>query len=310
MIWYKKGHIFKPSGNFGWMNSHAQVPSALHLQDESILRVYFSTRPNPGQTQTTFLDLDSNDLSKIKYIHDKPVLQWGSLGTFDEHGIMPSSVVQHDNKIYLYYSGWQRAVGVPYNNYTGLAISEDGGITFKKHSESPIIDRNNKELYSATSPCVIKDNDKWRMWYCSGTNWHTINDKLEHTYDIKYAFSDDGYTWTQTGKVCIKQDHEFEAITKPAVIRIGNKYHMWYCYRGSTNFRKGEESYRIGYATSANATDWKREDGKSGIEKSKFGWDSMMIAYPEVIKINEKIVLLYNGNSFGTEGFGYAELSI
>ena len=29
MKWSKKGIIFAPSGEFGWMNTHAQVPVAL-----------------------------------------------------------------------------------------------------------------------------------------------------------------------------------------------------------------------------------------------------------------------------------------
>jgi len=256
----------------------------------------------------TYLDLDVEDLTRVKYIHDKPLLDFGQPGTFDEHGIMPSSVVEHDGEIFLYYSGWQKSVGVPYNNYTGLAISTDGGATFEKYSEAPIIDRNNNELFSATSPCVVKDGDDWHMWYCSGTGWHEIDGKFEHTYDIKYASAVDGKSWYQTGIVSIPQQDKYEAITRPTVIKLDGIYHMWFCYRGSEDFRGGKDSYRIGYATSKNLRNWTRDDKNSGIDVSKTGWDSNMIAYPSVTNIYDKIIMVYNGNDFGIEGFGYAIL--
>lgn len=306
MKWIKKGLLFRPENNFGWINSHAQVPTALVKEKEGLLRVYFATRPEPGKTVTTFLDLDMNDLSRVVYLHTEPILKLGNPGTFDQHGIMPSSIIDSNGVIYLYYSGWSRSIGVPYNNFTGLAISEDGGKTFNKYSEAPILDRTHGELFSATSPCVLKEGNDWYIWYCSGTNWHVINDKLEHTYDVKYSHSTDGKKWVQPGLVAIKQKNEFEAITKPAVIKIENEYHMWYCYRGSVDFRDGKEGYKIGYATSENRIDWVRRDKDSGISAAETGWDSKMIAYPEVLRINKKLILLYNGNYFGKEGFGYA----
>ena len=308
MKWEKKNKIFEPINQFGWIKSHAQVPTAIFLESKNVVRIFFSTRPKTGTTQATYLDLNPEKLNLVEYINDKPILDHGKNGTFDEHGIMPSSAVKYKDQIYLYYSGWQRSVGVPYNNYTGLAISSDEGYSFKKFSEAPIIDRNSKELFSATSPCVKYINEKWHMWYCSGTNWHLINGKYEHTYDIKYAKSDDGKNWIQTGIVCIKQRDKYEAITKPSVIYLNDKFHMWFCYRGSKNFRDGINSYRIGYASSKNGIKWERDDKLSGIEVSSKGWDSKMIAYPEVIKLKDKIYMFYNGNSFGKNGFGFAEL--
>jgi len=306
--WEKKGLIFKPKKNFDWMNSHAQVPTVLVKEKEKIVRVYLSSRPNPTLSITSFVDLNINDLHKIEYLNPNPILELGGLGTFDEHGIMPSSVVDLGKEVYLYYSGWQRAVGVPYNNYTGLAISIDEGQTFKKYSTAPILDRNKNELYSATSPCVRKINGKWHMWYCSGTNWLEVDGKMEHTYDIKYASSSDGKIWAQTGIVCIKQKNKFEAITKPTVAHINGKYHMWYCFRGSKDFRDGNEGYRVGYAESNDGLKWIRKDNQSGITTSKRGWDSKMLAYPEVFEVNGNYYMLYNGNSFGKDGFGYATL--
>ena len=305
MEWIKSGKIEGLIDKIDWSNSHAQVPTLLLKKDR--IRVYFATRPRQDVTLTTFCDLDINDPSNIIYVHDKPILELGTPGTFDQHGIMPSSVIENDGKVYLYYSGWCRSVGVPYSNYTGLAISEDGGISFRKAYLGPVIDRTKFELYSATSPHVHY-NGKWHMWYCSGTNWHEIDNKLEHTYDIKYAFSENGLDWHQDNQIAIRQKNEFEAITKPTVLSLNGLYHMWYCYRGSFGFRDGNEGYKIGYAISKDLINWKRRDEDSGISISENGWDDQMIAYPAATQIGDSVYLFYNGNSFGKEGFGYAKL--
>ena len=306
MRWIKKGLLFQPNQNFGWMSSHAQVPTLLVKNDR--LRIYFSSRPKKDLSLTTYVDIDINDFSNVLYLNPEPILELGVPGTFDEHGIMPSSVVEKDGLVYLYYSGWSRGYSVPYSNYTGLAVSEDGGASFKKYSQGPIIDRNPYEIYSATSPGIYFDGVLWHMWYSSGSYWLKIHDKYEHTYEIKYAYSKDGLTWVQTNETVIKQRSKYEALTKPAVIELDGIYHMWFCYRGSEDFRGGKDSYRIGYAHSTDLVNWTREDDKSGIKHSESGWDSEMIAYPGVAKINEEVIMAYNGNNFGAEGFGYALL--
>jgi sucrose-6-phosphate hydrolase SacC (GH32 family) len=304
--WEKKGLLFKPEGQCGIINSYAQVPTL--LVKEKVVRVYFSYRPEKGFSLTTYLDLNIDNLSEVLYIHSEPILGVGEPGTFDEHGIMPSSVIEKDGIVYLYYSGWQRSASVPYNNYTGLAVSEDGGNTFKKKFKGPVLDRTPFELFSATSPLVLFIDGKWHCWYSSGTNWHKINDKFEHTYDIKYASSTDGKNWLQPNQIAIKQRNEFEALTRPTILYLDNCYHMWYSYRGSHEFRTSGDSYKIGYATSSDLINWTRKDEESGIELSEEGWDSKMMAYPSVLKIKDKIIMVYNGNDFGAGGFGYAEL--
>jgi len=49
---------------------------------------------------------------------------------------------------------------------------------------------------------------------------------------------------------------------------------------------------------------------KAGIDVSQDGWDSQMIEYPHIAKINNKYIMFYCGNEFGKNGFGYAELEL
>ncbi len=298
------GLIFQPGGEHGWMISHAQVPTVHVLEDR--FRVFFSTRNQDGKSLTACIDLDKSDPSKIIHLYEQPVLGFGNPGTFDDDGVMPSYVVKHQQQLLMYYSGWNQRVNVPYHNAMGLAVSHDDGLSFTRMYEGPIMDRINTEPYLAVTPSVLKEGDAWKMWYVSGIRWILVEQKYEPVYVIKHAYSDDGIHWQRPGGICLVQNHENEAFSHPNVIKQDETYHMWYCSRASHDYRDGNGSYKIGYATSTNGTDWQRRDSEAGISISEEGWDSKMICYPYVVEADKKRYMFYNGNGFGKSGFGYA----
>ena len=309
-VWNKKGQIYQPSGHH-FINSHAQIPTPIYLKDRGIIRIFIATRPNNNLSETTYIDVDAKDPKNVLYIHDKAVLEFGRPGMFDEHGIMPNFAQEVNNSIYLYYIGWSRRDSIPYSNWAGVAISDDRGDTFAKYSPAPIIDRAHNDLYSAgISSVLIDEKGIWHCWYASGIDWVMVNGKYEQTYSIRRAVSNDGLSWKRDDHYAIEPRNEWEAITRPTVIEIDGIYYMWFCFRGSKDYRDGTQSYRIGFAWSDDLNIWHRDDAKAGISVSPEGWDSKMMAYPYVIKVEDKYLMFYNGNYFGKEGFGYAELEI
>jgi hypothetical protein len=308
MRWEKRGLIFSSTGQCGWMNSHAQVPTALLLDDR--LRIFFAARPEQGLSLPTYVDLDRNDPQRVIDISGARVLDVGRPGTFDADGVMPSAVVRMGPVTRLYYSGWSRLGGrAPYNNATGLALSTDGGTNFARAFEGPILDRTAEEPWSATSPAVVRNDRRWHMWYSSGTNWIEVGGKLEHVYVLKGATSDDGVHWLRDNRQILPALRDDESQTRPTVIFLDGKWHMWFCFRGSRDFRADGDTYRIGYATSNDLVTWERNDAAAGIDLSETGWDSQMQCYPDVIEVDGRVLLFYNGNAFGSTGFGYAELT-
>jgi hypothetical protein len=83
---------------------------------------------------------------------------------------------------------------------------------------------------------------------------------------------------------------------------------MFFCYRYSNDYRNKTRGYRIGYASSENLIDWRRDDDKVGIDISENGWDSEMQSYPHVFEMDGQIYMFYLGNQVGREGFGLAVL--
>ena len=308
MNWQKKGLIFTNVSNFHWSKSHAQVPVVDVLDDK--LRIYYSTRNLENQSSISFIEVCKNDPQKVLYVHDKTILNFGEIGTFDDCGQMPTSIITINNLKYLYYIGWSKRSTVPYSNSIGIAKSEDG-INFKKIYEGPIITINKIEPYFSGTAFVLKENNLYTMWYLSCIKWEIINEKAEPLYNIKVAYSNDAINWTQTGKIAIDLKEEEGGIVSASVKKINNIYYMWYGVRGKKDYRKSIDStYRIGMAISNDGINWERQDHNSGITISENGWDSTMISYPYVVKVDNKILMFYNGNDFGKTGFGFAELNI
>lgn len=169
MSWIKKGRVLSIENQFEWMYSHASLPIFFPV-DKNTFRIYFSTRNKEGKSYPAYAIFNRQTWKMIGF-NSKPLLEWGRQGSFDDSGIMCSSLVNYGDKTYMYYIGWNRRIEVHYHVSIGLAVSSDGGVTFEKYSEGPLIDRGLYEPIFCTTPFVIYDNDKWKMWYSSCTQW-------------------------------------------------------------------------------------------------------------------------------------------
>jgi hypothetical protein len=288
------------------MRHHAQIPTP-RLVSEDGLRIYFATRDDQGRSRIGLVEVDPDEPATVQTLHDSPILDLGRPGTFDDSGVMPSSLVDAGGQLHLYYVGWTRGVSVPYRNAIGLAISTDGGSTFTRAFEGPVVDRDRNEPFSTLTCFVLRESGISRMWYTSTTDWVDVRGRFEPVYVIKYAESEDGVAWRRENVTCITPRSPLEANGRPWVLRDGDTYRMWYSHRGIVGYRDDpNESYRIGYAESTDGVGWQRKDEVVGIEPSESGWDSEMIAYPSVYEHRGTKHLLYNGNGFGASGMGHA----
>jgi predicted GH43/DUF377 family glycosyl hydrolase len=255
------------------------------------------------------VDLQKNNLFKILRVSQKPVLTLGSLGSFDEFGVMSCAILSVGNEYYMYYCGWTRMLSVPYNWAIGLAKSVDGGVTFSRMGTGPILGSTFKEPYlQAGCSSIIKVGGLYHLWYTSGIKWIKNDIKPESVYQIMHADSEDGINWRREGKPVVQAVLEDEAQASPSVFYRNGKWHMVFSYRYSVNFRNKERGYRLGYASSVDFRNWNRDDTLLKFDISVSDWDSEMVCYPHVTKIGDKWFLFYCGNNFGKEGFGVAEL--
>lgn len=303
MSWEKLGRVYEPTEEYDWMETHAQLPVGLHVEGDRY-RVFFSGRNEENMAQVGYLEIDITDPTDVLTVTEEPVLELGQLGTFDDSGVYPSSVVAVDDEIRLYYIGWMQGKRVSYYASVGLARSTDGGETFEKASRGPHLTRNDVDPYMTLSSDVRQRRDgTWEMWYTSATTWEEYDDGYTRpNYHIKYATSSDGFDWDRDGTVCIDYEHDGEwAIARPSIQVIDGTYEMWYSYATE------DHGYRIGYAESEDGKSWTRLDDEVGISVSDDGWDSDLLAYPYVVQHEGDRYLFYNGNDYGNDGFGIAK---
>jgi hypothetical protein len=303
--WQTHGVIAHPPSRHVWIASHAQTPTPLKMENGQV-RIYFGARDAQNRTMAVFLDVCANEPERALPLHDTPLLELGRPGAFDDCGIMPSSAVIWQSSVFLYYTGWNTAVTVPYRNAIGVAVSDDGGETFSRPFDGPVLDRNKADPYFVATPFVADDGGILRMWYLSATSWQIIDGRMEPSYTIRHAESADGFDWKPFGAECVACGDD-EALARPWVLRGKRLYHMWYCYRSLHGYRNDpRRSYRIGYATSRDGLVFERRDAEVEMGDGRDTWDSEMQAYPALYAEGGRYYLLYNGNGFGKGGFGYA----
>ena len=317
MRWTKLGRVFDSTmvrlpGDCG---QFAQAPQALVC--EEYVRVFFSTRAvdmRNGKylSHVAFVDMDKS-LCNVIRVSEEPVISLGGLGCFDEHGIFPMSVVRHGDAVYGYTCGWSRRISVSVETAIGLAISRDDGLSFERVGNGPVLAASLRE------PCLVGDGfvrcigDLFHMWYIFGLGWRRYSPDVQpdRTYKIGHAVSKDGIAWMKEEARQIISDRlgPDESQALPTVIEIEGRFHMFFCFRHSFDFRtNSDRGYRIGHAYSDDLSAWTRDDENPLFDVSAGDWDSDMQCYPNVFECDGQVFLLYNGNEFGRNGFGAAVL--
>lgn len=301
MKWIKKGLIYGPDGSSNWAKNSALQPTP-YLISEDVIRVYAGFRDEKGVGRIGYVDVDANNPSNILKVSKEPVLNIGQPGCFDDNGVVPCAVVKHDDKLYMYYAGYQVGYHVRMLIFSGLAISEDNGQTFKRYRNVPILERTSEETLFRVIHSAIFENGVWKIYYGAGSSFKQGKRKTLPLYDIKYMESKDGINFLGQGKTILQTQGDEYRVGRPYVIKNNKDYNMFFC--AGTE----EITYKLAYAKSRDGIEWNRNDDELGIDFSETKWDSQMMAYPSIIRHKDKTYLFYNGNNYGYEGFGYAQL--
>ena len=309
-VWSKQAVCLPPFDlPGGQISKHCQMPTAV-LVEEGTLRMFYCARNASNQSQVYFADLEPEPPFAVKMRPTVPCFENGKPGTFDASGVMPSSILQIGEELWMYYIGWTIRADVPYHNAIGLAVSTDGGRSFKRMFEGPVVGNAAREPYFCSTSDVMQVNGEWLMWYASTTGWIDLEGKMEPRYHLKLATSRNGMDWNYGQQIAVDYCNQQEAaVARATVLRDENHYHMWFCHRSLYGYRDDPSgAYSIGYAQSTDGITWQRNidvevfAGSGSIA----GFDHTMQAYPFVCKLSSGPVMFYNGDGFGQTGIAYA----
>ena len=298
MRFRKLGRVFVPDGTDPLAVAYAILPTPMVLDD--VVRVFYASTDSNIVGRVFWVDLDAGDLTRVVGRSDRPVLDSGSEGAFDQYGVNPISVVRDGPDLRLYYAGYQRPGGdVPYTLFAGLAVSGNDGLRFDRASVNPVLPPTPKERFIRTAPNVQKDFDRWRVWYVGGSDWTTYGGKRLPIYGLRYSESGDGIAWSDPA-LLLDPDRSRDQIGfgRPWVLKENGAYRMFLSVRTV-------HGYSISHARSNDGLVW-HDWHHNIIPTSVDGWDRDMCCYAASVNVDGQEFVFYNGNGYGRDGFGLA----
>lgn len=307
MQFEKRSLIYCPSGEKEWMQDSFMTPVPVLIEgkneEKDKIRLFGGIRDKDGVSRIGFIDVNPENPSEILYVHQEPVLDIGQDGCFDDNGMILGSIIYHDHIWRMYYIGFQHVQKAKFYAFSGVAESNDL-INFNRKFQSPVIDRKDWMKFIGAIHTVIKDNNKYKIWYAAGNGWEEIDGKKYPQYSVYYSESRDGFNMNYNINDNIVKASVLEyRIGRPTVFKLKNKYIM-FCTSDTV-----KKEYRVCYFESQDGNNWQRMDEKlKGLERSQGGWDSEMVCYPNLLTYKDKTYCFYNGNGMGKTGVGYAEL--
>ncbi|MDR2769676.1 MAG: hypothetical protein LBB19_03960 [Puniceicoccales bacterium] len=300
MKWKKKGVIYCPNGEAEWMQHSFLTPTPVLMDDK--IRLFGGIRDKDGVSRIGFIDVSAENPSNVLYVHKEPVLDIGEDGCFDDNGIILGTIL-YDHPLWrMYYVGFQLVNKVKFFAFSGLAYSNDLQ-NFKRHSQTPIMDRRDGIRFIAGIHSILKEDNKYKVWYAGGNGWEIINGLPYPRYSIFYIESPDGCHFDfKSNMHLIKPTKNEYRIGRPTIYKIKNKYIMF------TTYDTLKKEYKMAYFESFDGMSWERKDEEVVFIGEKTAWDLEMMCYLTLLKYGQKTYLFYNGNGMGKTGVGYAEL--
>ena len=185
---------------------------------------------------------------------DNPVLI-GTPGEWDAFIILTGNVIYEDGKYHMYYCGQETPWGSGlYHMDIGYASSTDC-INWEKNLFNPVFtyDRDGWEKNGFNDVTVLKIDETWHMWYETlPTNYPN-----DHSFEIGYASSKDGYNWKRREEqLNIGADEgkwDSGTFTVQDVTYDGEKFLMYYV--GDTTW-ENQAQFQVGVAESEDGIIW------------------------------------------------------
>ncbi len=227
-----------------------------------------------GLSQTQWLKYSGNPVIGATAIA-------GVYGTFDEQAVVQPFVMEDQGVLRMWYMGMDAGM----RRSAGEAISPDGVHWYASRGGAALSPgpAGSFDELGINKPCVIRDDDGYKMYYSSGPDYH---------HKVGLAVSQDGYTWTKyTGNPVLDWgaagEWDAAGVWAPMVIFENHAYRMWYQgYDGTFS--------SIGYATSTDGINWTKYSGNPVLLHGAAGeFDYYTAGEPNVLRADGRYHMFY-----------------
>ncbi|MCZ7404801.1 MAG: hypothetical protein O8C67_07710 [Candidatus Methanoperedens sp.] len=234
----------------------------------------------------------------ITWIKYGKVLNKGSIGSWEETGIAPQTVIFNGLIYKMWYEGYS---GTTQYAQIGYATSSDG-INWTKYSGNPVLSPGGNggwDDWSLSDPSVILDGSAYKIWYAAQSVQYG-------TSKIGYATSSDGINWTKySGNPVLNPGGnggwDDKHVYHQTVLKDNTSYKMWYIGLESSDIG------RIGYATSSDGITWTKYGGNPVLNLgNSSAWDGANLATPFVLFYGNSYKMWYGGYNGSIWRIGFA----
>jgi predicted GH43/DUF377 family glycosyl hydrolase len=343
--WVKRGVLLKPGFAGPQSSKLVSCPSVVKLPDGR-LRMYFwaadGVPPWHGRHVILAAESDPQNPFVWKLLSPKPLVGPAASNNIRDRGVsFPFVLPRDDGPWLMYYGTWGSwAPSEEISNRTGLAISDDQGITWRviKETVLPLGEKGSYDAGLTGSVSVVRDGPRfYRMWYTAGERYVHFGERNRGIVHIGYATSTDGINWTKSKEPALRARvgavDPYEAVLgKPNVLKVDGVYHMWVSVYAmppgakpsdpSEKYQPAKDQdrsdwqritshelgYHIEYARSTDGVHWDRKFDQPVMTLSPGAFDSKNQSYPMVIDMGSQLWMFYVGNEFGSTGIGLATL--
>lgn len=279
---FPKNYVLDVSEN-GWDSMDAAYPFV--LKEGGIYKMWYTG--SDGSNLRIGYAVSQDGIKWDKH-PDNPVLNLGKEGSWDGVHIAYPSIIRDSRGYRLYYSGFDGK-----KMRVGFAFSLDG-VHWKKSDKNPVMESD----ISISYPWVIKEDDRFKMWYSrlAGVSG----------YNIFMAESSDGIRWKSSDNPLLPPfnkwgERGFEGESKgPFVFKEDGSYYLGFeSFDGSFN--------RIYLATFMDSESLKVLDKALLDVGAGDDWESYGVSGGTVMKDGGVYRLWYSGHDKYKYRIGYAE---
>lgn len=168
LTWTKHPDPVLTPGTAQWESYGVAVPLVLKEAEGYVM--YYSGLSPSGVITKIGRAISTDGLNWQRDTVHSPVL---SADTGWEAKIFASAIVTVEDIYYLYYCGYTYSSP---GGAGGVAFSTDGGLTFQKYPNNPVISTGSSgwDNYFIETDCVIYEDSTFYMWYAGSSNPYLI----------------------------------------------------------------------------------------------------------------------------------------
>ncbi len=329
--WKRQRRLIEPPKDHPLWKSHCQYPVVQKLSAD-LWRLHFVGRDMVNRSNGFCIDLNPLRSMQVIKVHEDPTICIGDVAKFgtvlEPLDQMPIGTVETAPiggigfSDFIEIDGEKVAFGgivrpLRDSRYSVELIRLDAPNTTGRLAEDTILRRLFQSDWREDSIFVggkvLPFQGGYKMWLAHGIGWNmACRPNAEPHYDIKQAYSKDGYEWVLDPKpvIAVNWAAGESGHTGPTVIKTKDGYEIWYCTRGRYDDPDpSARHYTIGYAVSKDGERFERKDSAFVFSNppQPGDWDYDMQAYPFVAQADDgELHMFYVGNGYGQAGLGYA----